>query len=130
MPLLAGVAIAAASAPLPARATFAPVVIRGAPSATVTVYATGFNNPRNLRFGPDGLLYVAEGGPGGNSSTEGQCTQVVPPVGSYTGSPTGGRISKVVDGVRVTVTDKFPTSQPTPQAASRTSRGSAARSLP
>ncbi|MCH8617230.1 ScyD/ScyE family protein [Sphingomonas sp. SM33] len=78
--------------------------------ASVSVYATGFNNPRQLKFGPDGNLYVAEGGPGGTGSTVGQCTQVVPPVGPYKGSATGGRISKVVNGVRTTVTDQLPTS--------------------
>jgi hypothetical protein len=78
--------------------------------ASVSVYATGFNNPRQLKFGPDGNLYVAEGGPGGTGSTVGQCTQVVPPVGPYKGSATGGRISKVVNGIRTTVTDQLPTS--------------------
>jgi hypothetical protein len=53
---------------------------------TLTVFATGLNNPRGLHFGPDGNLYVAEGGLGGNDSTVGQCDQVVPPVGPYTGS--------------------------------------------
>jgi hypothetical protein len=80
-------------------------------AATASVYASGFNNPRELKFGPDGHLYVAEGGTGGTTSTAGQCTQVVPAVGPYTGAQTGGRISKVVDGQRVTVNDKFPTSE-------------------
>jgi len=77
----------------------------------VSVFSTGFNNPRGLKFGPDGNLYVAEGGTGGTELSVGQCTQVVFPVGPYTGSPTGGRISKVnAAGVRTTVTDNLPSS--------------------
>lgn len=80
-------------------------------AVSVSVYASGFNNPRELKFGPDGHLYVAEGGTGGTESTVGQCDQVPAPVGPYTGSATGGgRISKVVGGQRVTVNDKFPSS--------------------
>lgn len=81
-------------------------------AANVSVYATGFNNPRGLTFGPDGLLYVAEGGTGGTTSTVGQCQQVPGPVGPYTGAATGGRISKVTPtGARVTVTQAFPSSE-------------------
>src|SRR5438067_10653207 len=81
-------------------------------SASVSVFATGLNNPRGLKFGPDGNLYVAEAGLGGTNSTIGICTQVVFPVGPYTGSATGGRISKITpDGVRSTVTDQLPSSQ-------------------
>lgn len=87
-----------------------------APSANVSVFATGFNNPRGLKFGPDGYLYVAEGGTGGSDSTSGQCNytpdQVPGPIGPYTGSATGGRISKVdSSGHRTTVTASFPSSQ-------------------
>jgi hypothetical protein len=57
-------------------------------SANVSVFATGLNNPRGLKFGPDGYLYVAEGGIGGTGTTTG-CEQVVPPVGPYTGSKPG-----------------------------------------
>src|SRR5438874_12583048 len=78
----------------------------------VTVFATGLNNPRGLKFGPDGNLYVAEGGIGGADSTEGCCEQVIPPVGPYTGSVTGSRISKIdANGVRTTAVDNLPSSQ-------------------
>ena len=81
-------------------------------SATVKVYASGLNNPRGLKFGPDGYLYVAEAGTGGTLSTEGICTQVVFPVGPYLGSLTSGRISKIdASGLRTTVTDQLPSSQ-------------------
>jgi hypothetical protein len=77
---------------------------------TVTVFASGFNNPRGLKFGPDGNLYVAEGGAGGTASTIGSCTQVVPPIGPYTGGYTG-RISKVTpNGTVTTFSDNLPSS--------------------
>ena len=89
-----------------------------APSANVTVFAEGLNNPRGLRFGPDGDLYVAEGGEGGTTSTEGQCEQVVPPVGPYTGGPTA-RISKLdAEGQRTTVVDGLPSNQTAPTLGS------------
>ena len=80
-------------------------------AARVSVFATGLNNPRGLKFGPDHHLYVAEGGVGGQNSTDGQCDQV-PAVGPYTGSPTGSRISRInAHGYRETVADGLPSSQ-------------------
>jgi hypothetical protein len=75
--------------------------------ATISVFATGLNNPRGLEFGPDGFLYVAEGGIGGMDPA---CV-VVPAVGPYTGSPTNGRVSRIVNGVPVPVGDPLPSSQ-------------------
>ncbi len=39
--------------------------------ATVTIVASGLNNPRGLSFGPDGALYVAEAGSGGPDCVSG-----------------------------------------------------------
>jgi hypothetical protein len=93
----------------------------GGPDSTVTtsrVIATGFNDPRGLKFGPDGLLYVAEAGVGGTHFST--CVpQVVPPVGPYAGSDTGARISRVGwDGVRTTVADHLPSSVTQPAGGS------------
>ncbi len=78
---------------------------------TISVFASGFNNPRGLKFGPDGNLYVAEGGMGGTASTVGICNQVPSPLGPYTGGFTA-RISKVApDGTVTTVAQNLPSNQ-------------------
>ena len=87
---------------------FLVLVITALPLAAQEVIASGLNNPRGLKFGPDGNLYVAEGGQGGTDSTIGQCDQVVAPVGPYTSGKTA-HISKInSNGVRTIVVDNLP----------------------
>ena len=89
------------------------------PSPNVTVVASGLLNPRGLKFGPEGDLYVAEGGTGGPLSSIGSCAQVVPPVGLYTGGFTA-RISRInlSTGSRTTIIDGLPSSQTSPALGS------------
>ena len=76
--------------------------------ANATLYASGLEGPRGLAFGPDGTLYVAEAGLGG--TTVGNCVQVIPPIGPYTGGLTA-RISKVDTKQNVTtLTSGLPSS--------------------
>ena len=98
----------------------------GGPSsaaAQVTVFATGLDNPRGLAFGPDGNLYVAEGGRGGSmTTTPNECDQVPFPIGPYSGGFTA-RISKISpDGQHTTtVVDGLPSSQTAPESGGLTS---------
>jgi len=102
----------------PAEGSLPGGIIKGVKKpAPITVFATGFNNPRGLKFGPDGYLYVAEGGLGGTFSTVGEC-DTVPDVGPYTGGMSA-RISKVNhSGERSTVADYLPSSQTNPGSGS------------
>jgi hypothetical protein len=84
-------------------------------SANVAMFASGLNNPRGLKFGPDGNLYVAEGGLGGSTMTTPEdCDQVPFPVGPYSGGFTS-RISKISpNGARTTVADNLISSETGP----------------
>jgi hypothetical protein len=74
-----------------------------------TVIASGLNAPRGLRFGPDGDLYVAEGGKGGkNATTAAQCMQVPGPVGPYFGGDTGAIVKIDKSGKKTVVASGFP----------------------
>jgi hypothetical protein len=91
--------------------------LKKAEPATKAIFATGLNNPRSLKFGPDGYLYVAEAGTGGTTNNVAICPQLQPPFpfGPYTGSTTGGRISRISSaGLRTTVTDQLPSSSSNP----------------
>lgn len=80
-------------------------------TAAVTTYASGLTNPRGLAFGPDGTLYVALAGTGGDASTTAeQCPQVEPPIGPYTAGDTAGIASVDANGNVTMIASGLPSS--------------------
>jgi hypothetical protein len=89
-------------------ASIVPTLTLAQPSSNVSVFAAGLQGPRGLKFGPDGLLYVAEAGSGGSTDTIGTCPQVSAPTGPYHNGNTS-RISRIdAQGNRTTVASGFP----------------------
>jgi len=77
---------------------------------TVTTIASGLNGPRELKFGPDGELYVAEAGTGGPNGGY-ACQQVPAPVGPYHGGLTA-TVSRIApDGTHTVVVSGLPSAQ-------------------
>jgi len=84
-------------------------------AAVDPAWATGLSSPRGLKFGPDGYLYVAEGGAGGMNPAPlgdyGNCTAGLTGPGQYYGSNTGSRISRIdTSGGVTTFVDNLPSS--------------------
>jgi glucose/arabinose dehydrogenase len=89
-------------------------------AASVTVFATGLNNPRGLEFGPDRNLYVAEGGLGGTlTTTAAQCEQVPPIIGPYTGGFTADNVRFARNGTETVVASGLPSDQTGPARSFR-----------
>lgn len=73
------------------------------------VFATGLTNPRHIRVGPDGLLYVAEAGTGGNQLAPAAClldnmfNQTNPYMGGLSGRVSrirrDGSVETVAEGI-------------------------------
>lgn len=91
----------------------------GSDTPKIELFAKDLTNPRHIRFRPDGLLYVAEAGTGGDivAGTP-ECPAVdslftaVPPLDHGYMAGFSGRISRLLpDGTRETVIDGLPSAR-------------------
>jgi hypothetical protein len=80
------------------------------PRPSVTKYATGLTSPRGLTFGPDGRLYVAEAGVGGELAPTGEpgCPVDINIYSPYTAGYSGRVIRVRANGKKEVVADKLP----------------------
>ena len=81
-----------------------------------TVVMTGLHNPRGIAFAPDGALYVAESGCGGNTSdcaippnpSDPSAPCVVLPGGTVVCLGLTGSVSRLANGIQERVATEFP----------------------
>ena len=71
-----------------------------APSATLTTVVSGLDNPRDLAFGPNGKLYVAEAGSGGPDCVAGTCAGFTSGISLV--NVTSGTARRIVSGLAST----------------------------